>query len=156
MNCISLYMATLLTAVPQDPAFWEDLFKNSSAWGLDVYLQDWLNTETNHMTIFEGDLNAERDWLLQMGDGAAANGINILYCMSYTRHMMQSVEIKNVVSLRASDDYQPGNHQWDIGLTSAWIYAVGLAPFKVAVFTMIVIFSYIYWDKKDTEICILS
>ena len=118
------------TAVPVDPVFWEDLFRNSSAWGLDVYLQDWLNTETNHMSIFEGDLTIERDWLIQMGDGAAANGINILYCMAYTRHMLQSVEIENVVSFRASGDYQPGNDQWQIGLTSAWIYAVGLAPFK--------------------------
>jgi len=31
--------------------------------------------------------------------------------MSYSRHMMQSVEIQNVVSIRASDDYQPGNDQ---------------------------------------------
>ena len=50
--------------------------------------------------------------------------------MSYSRHMMQSVEIENVVSIRASDDYQPGNDQWDIGLTDIWTYALGLAPFK--------------------------
>ena len=118
------------TAVPHDPQFWEDLFKNSSAWGLEVYLQDWLNEEANHLPIFEGDLNLERDWLIQMGDGAAANGINVLYCMSYPRQMLQSVEIQNVVSLRASGDYQPGNDQWQIGLTSAWVYALGLSPFK--------------------------
>ena len=44
--------------------------------------------------------------------------------------MMQSVEIQNVVSIRASDDYQPGNNQWDIGLTDIWTWAIGLAPFK--------------------------
>ena len=44
--------------------------------------------------------------------------------------MLQSLEIENVVSFRASDDYKPGNGQWQIGLTSAWINAVGLAPFK--------------------------
>ena len=71
------------TAVPQDDRFWEDLFKNASAWGLEVYLQDWLDVETNHMSIFEEDLEVERNWLLQMGAGAARNDINILYCMSY-------------------------------------------------------------------------
>ena len=65
-----------------------------------------------------------------MGQGAARNGINILYCMALTRHMLQSLEIENIVSFRASDDYKPGNGQWQIGLTSAWIHAVGLAPFK--------------------------
>ena len=72
-----------------DPAFWEDLFKNSSAWGLKVYLQDWLDTETNSLPLFEEDLTVERNWLTQMGQGAAMNDINILYCMSYSRHMMQ-------------------------------------------------------------------
>ena len=72
-----------------DPAFWEDLFKNSSAWGLKVYLQDWLDVETNSLPLFEEDLTVERNWLTQMGQGAARNDINILYCMSYSRHMMQ-------------------------------------------------------------------
>ena len=75
-------------------------------------------------------MSLERSWLVQMGEGAAQNGINILYCMALTRHMLQSLEIENVVSFRASDDYKPGNGQWQIGLTSAWINAVGLAPFK--------------------------
>ena len=48
----------------------------------------------------------------------------------FSRHMMQSVEIQNVVSIRASDDYQPGNNQWDVGLTDIWTWAIGLAPFK--------------------------
>ena len=123
------------TAVPVDDSFFEDLFKNSTAWGLKVYLQDWLDVETKHLSIFEQDLEIERNWLMQMGHGARRNDINILYCMSYSRHMMQSVEIENVVSIRASDDYHPGKSlswpQWDIGLTSIWTYALGLAPFKV-------------------------
>ena len=118
------------TAVPTDLNFWPDLFKNATTWGLDVYLQDWLDVETDHMSIFENDLELERNWLLQMGEGAKEHGINVLYCMAYCRHMLQSVEIENVVSMRASDDYQAGNDQWHIGLTSAWIYALGLAPFK--------------------------
>ena len=122
-------------AVPIETRFWDDLFRNSTKWGLEVYLQDWLDVETDRISAFEHDVELERNWLLQMGQGAAVNGVNILYCMSYTRHMLQSVEIENVVSFRASDDYQPGNDQWAIGLTSAWIYAVGLAPFKDSFWT---------------------
>ena len=109
------------TAVPLDDHFFDDLFKNSTAWGPKVYLQDWLDVETNHLSIFEKDLEIERNWLMQMGNGAKRNDVNILYCMSYSRHMMQSVEIDNVVSIRASDDYFPGKSlswpQWDIGET---------------------------------------
>ena len=35
------------------------------------------------------DVTVERNWLMQMGHGAAVNDINILYCMSYSRHMLQ-------------------------------------------------------------------
>lgn len=130
-------------AVPQDPKFWEDLFKNSSSWGLKVYLQDWLDQESDHIGIFGRDLTVERNWLMQMGDGAAVNDINILYCMSWPRHMMQSVEIQNVVSIRASQDYhskydndtENSNGQWDIGITGIYTFALGLAPFKDTFFT---------------------
>jgi len=63
------------TAVPQDDHFFEDLFKNSSTWGLRVYLQDWLDHETDNLPFFEKDLTIERNWLMQMGNGAARNGI---------------------------------------------------------------------------------
>ena len=52
--------------------------------------------------------------------------------------MMQSVEIDNVVSIRVSNHYQPGNNQWDIGLTDIWTWAIGLAPFKDT-----------FWTTKD-------
>mgnify|MGYP000617317143 CR=1 FL=1 len=86
-----LYDDSAGTAVPQDNRFWEDLFKNSSTWGLKVYLQDWLDVETNHISLFEKDLEIERNWLMQMGRGAALNNINILYCMSFARHMLQRI-----------------------------------------------------------------
>ena len=41
------------TAVPTDLRFWDDLFANSTTWGLSVYLQDWMNEETDHLSILE-------------------------------------------------------------------------------------------------------
>lgn len=52
------------------------------------------------------------------------------YCMPYTRHLLQSLEVPVVTQTRASDDYTAGNTQWRIGDTSILDHAVGLAPFK--------------------------
>jgi hypothetical protein len=35
-----------------------------------------------------------------------------------------------VFQARASDDYQPGNEQWRIGVSSMFVHAMGVAPFK--------------------------
>ena len=110
------------------------------------------------MPVFYQDLDFERQWLLRMGDGAAANGVNILYCMSYYRHMLQSVEIENVVSLRASGDYQPGNEQWQIGLTSTWIFAVGLSPYKVKWFHAAIVdnFTRTHFGRQQVSLVVLT
>ena len=52
------------------------------------------------------------------------------YCMPYTRHIMQTVEIPTVTQTRVSGDYSPSNGQWIIGDSSIMAHAVGLAPFK--------------------------
>ena len=62
--------------------------------------------------------------------GAKNHDINLLYCAAQPRQMLQSVEIDNVVSIRASGDYEPSNKNWHTGLSNIWTYALGLAPFK--------------------------
>ena len=32
-------------ALPQDPHFWTDLFRESKKWGLEMYEQDWLDVQ---------------------------------------------------------------------------------------------------------------
>ena len=83
------------------------------------------------MPQLKEDLSLERDWLIQMGSGAEKHNVNILYCAAQPRQMLQSVEIQNVVSIRASGDYQPSNKSWmKTGLSDIWAYALGLSPFK--------------------------
>ena len=119
------------TSLPIDDQFWDDLFRNSTAWGLSVYLQDWLSKQVKYMPQLKEDLSLERDWLIQMGSGAEKHNVNILYCAAQPRQMLQSVEIQNVVSIRASGDYQPSNKSWiKTGLSDIWAYALGLSPFK--------------------------
>ena len=50
--------------------------------------------------------------------------------MPWPRHLLQSVEISAVTQTRVSDDYTPGNSQWEIGDTTILATALGLASFK--------------------------
>lgn len=43
---------------------------------------DWMNVTLSNATI-------ARMWLLQMGNAAERNGVNIQYCMPYPRHALQ-------------------------------------------------------------------
>ncbi|XP_070576646.1 uncharacterized protein [Ptychodera flava] len=116
--------------LPMDDEFWNYLLKSSREWGLIVYEQDWLDQQFGNMRATTSDVKVGRTWLLQMGRGASKNDMTIQYCMPMPRHVLQSVEIPSVTQARASDDYQPGNDQWKIGLSSIMYHALGLAPFK--------------------------
>lgn len=117
-------------ALPTDQEFWDDLLRESRKWGLIVYEQDWLNEQFDEMDATVSDLTLGRQWLLQMGKGAAKNGLTIQYCMAPSRHALQSLEIPVVSQGRVSTDYQPGNDQWKIGISSMFAHALGVAPFK--------------------------
>jgi hypothetical protein len=51
-------------------------------------------------------------------------------CMSHVRHVLQSVECPAITNVRASDDYHPGNEQWNVGTSSILAHALGVAPSK--------------------------
>lgn len=66
-----------------------------------------------------------------MGTAAEREGLNVQYCMSWPRHIMQSVEIPAVTQARASDDYMANiSDQWNVGTTSIFAHALGIAPSK--------------------------
>jgi len=116
--------------VPEDRAFWDYLLDFSRPWGLVTYEQDWLHNEFENLQAMLQSATLGRQWLLQMGEAAASVGLTIQYCMAYPRHYLQSAEIPAVTQIRVSDDYQPGNDQWKIGLSSILAYSLGLASFK--------------------------
>jgi hypothetical protein len=81
------------------------------------------------------NIDIGEQWLKSMGAAADQVGINIQYCMSLPRHILQALEIPRVTHARASDDYavnlrNPTKSQWNIGISSMLADAVGLAPFK--------------------------
>ncbi len=44
-------------------------------------------------------------WLKQMADAALRHGITIQYCMSLSRHILQSLENTAVTQARVTNDY---------------------------------------------------
>jgi hypothetical protein len=121
---------TMHSAMPQSEQFWLDLFTESKKWGLTVYEQDWLYNELEGVTVALQNVTVAKRWLTQMATAAEEHGIFIQYCMPWSRHLLSSLQFPAVTQARASDDYQPGNAQWQIGYTSMLYRALGLAPFK--------------------------
>ncbi|XP_046547851.1 uncharacterized protein LOC124257766 [Haliotis rubra] len=117
-------------ALPLEEMFWTDLLAGGRIWGLFAYEQDFLSEEFEQIKEFLTDIDLGRQWLTQMGNGAAKNGLTIQYCMSYPRHMLQSLEIPVVTQARVSHDNRPGTDNWKIGVTSLFAWAIGVAPFK--------------------------
>ena len=64
------------------------------------FLQDWLNVEFDHTKQFNEDITLGRLWLRQMGNAASKNGMTVQYCMSPSRHALQSLEIPAVSQVR--------------------------------------------------------
>ena len=129
-------------AVPVGESFWEKLLADGAQnWGLRIYEQDWLYNEFyTYVSQMLTDVNLGRNWLLEMAQGAAYNGLTIQYCMPYIRQLIQSLEIPLATQARASDDYvvapyenadtYADHHNWNIGAQSMMISNLGMAPSK--------------------------
>lgn len=97
-------------AMPLVQDLWDDLISNKTDSGvpLSVYEQDWLHIEWQSVAGVRESPTLARQWLIQMGAGAAKQNTNVQYCSTFARHVLQSVEMPSVTSIRSSDDYGPG------------------------------------------------
>jgi hypothetical protein len=115
-------------------SFWVDFFTQARQWGLVVYEQDFLSTQTTDFLPILTDIDLGHQWLTSMGKAAEKLGINIQYCMSFPRHILQALEIPRVTQTRVSYDYAEqltsDEQTWPIGISSMFPDAIGLAPFK--------------------------
>ena len=131
----ALDTATFKALPYANDSFWFDFFLEAHNWGLALYVQDWLSPQTTDFRPLRSDIHLGERWLKSMGEAADKMDINIQYCMSLPRHFLQAVEIPRVTHARASDDYavslmNPTKPQWRIGITSMFLDAMGIAPFK--------------------------
>jgi hypothetical protein len=115
-------------------SFWIDLFTQGKQWGLMVYEQDWLVTQTEDFEPLYTDIHLGHQWLMSMGDAADKLNITIQYCMSLPRYILAAIEIPRVTQTRVSTDYalhlEGKAQQWTIGISSMFADAIGIAPFK--------------------------
>lgn len=116
-------------------SFWLDLFTQTHDWGLVTYEQDWMNRQTCDFAPLRTDIQLGHQWLTSMGAAAEQVGMNLQYCMSLSRHILSALEIPRVTHARASTDYAvhlktPSTLQWAIGISSIFVDAIGIAPFK--------------------------
>ncbi|CAF1238587.1 unnamed protein product [Adineta ricciae] len=115
-------------------SFWIDLLTQAHDWGLVLYEQDWLSPQTIEFSPLLSDIQLGQQWLSSMGQAADQIGINIQYCMSLPRHILSALLIPRVTQARASTDYalhlEGEVQQWAIGISSMFLDAIGLAPFK--------------------------
>ncbi|CAF1248650.1 unnamed protein product [Adineta steineri] len=116
-------------------SFWLDFFTQTRDWGLILYEQDWLDHQTYDFTPLCTDIHLGQQWLTSMGAGAEQVGMNLQYCMSLPRHILTALEVPRVTQARASTDYalhlkKQTVPQWAIGISSMFLDALGIAPFK--------------------------
>lgn len=110
-------------SLPDSEQFWDDLFRNATlSWGLKTYEQDWLNHQTLDFTPLLTDIGLGRRWLLAMGRGAIRNNLTVQYCMSLSRHVLQSLEIDAVTQIRVTNDYATNFEYRKINLTLPFLY----------------------------------
>jgi hypothetical protein len=127
---------TGLSLPASNDSFWLDLLTTAKSWGVILYQQDWLSYEYFLLHQAYTDFNLTNQWLTSMGAAAEQVDINIHYIMSYPRHFLKALEVPRVTQIRASGDYAFNlenpieSSQWNMGITSMIVDALGLAPNK--------------------------
>ena len=118
-------------AVPKDPeAFFDWFFQQQPGWGLSMYEQDWMCTEYDGVTELQSNVTMGDLWLKGMADGAEKSGRTVQYCMPYPNQVLSASAYGAVTNARATGDYFHADHQWAVGATSLFYWAIGILPFK--------------------------
>ncbi len=83
-----------------DYRYWTNLMASLKAAGVTTFEHDWLDV----MALPVMNLNDPPAFMNEMAAAAAANGINLQYCMELPRHYLQSSLYTNLLTLRVSID----------------------------------------------------
>ncbi|CAB9520567.1 expressed unknown protein [Seminavis robusta] len=125
---------TTPTAIPVETRFWMDLFQSAQErWGLTVYEQDWMDVQMENMDYLLQNVSSAQTWLTQMGQAAKQRRLPMQWCMTWPRHVLQSLTCDQVTQARASGDYRPslGRRNWDMGVSGGmFLDALDIAPLK--------------------------
>ncbi|MCO5968325.1 carbohydrate-binding protein [Actinoallomurus soli] len=115
---------TMSGSVITDPAFWNDRMKYLKSSGVDTFEQDWLCSNAQP----DFNLTDRAAFLDNMAKAAAANGLDIQYCMPLPQDYLQSTLYDDVTNARVSND-RFERSKWDEFLyTSRLAGALGVWP----------------------------
>eukprot|EP01062_Namystynia_karyoxenos_P070908 TRINITY_DN662_c0_g1_i2.p2 TRINITY_DN662_c0_g1~~TRINITY_DN662_c0_g1_i2.p2 ORF type:complete len:857 (+),score=267.23 TRINITY_DN662_c0_g1_i2:82-2571(+) len=118
-------------AIPEDPIAWFNYFFTlQEGWGLVMYEQDWMNKEYDGQVTLQQNITMGDLWLLGMATGAANSNRTVQYCMPYPHDVMCASSHAAVTNARATGDYFHALHQWAVGATSMYYWAIGVIPYK--------------------------
>ncbi len=116
---------TMSADVITDPAYWNDRMSYLKGCGVVTFEQDWLSYRgTPAMSLTNGG----DAYLGNMQAAAAANGINLQYCMDQGRTFMQGSLYGNLMTSRVSyDDFN--SNRWKAFLYgSKIVHSLGIWP----------------------------
>ncbi len=105
-------------------------------WGGVMYEQDWLGTQISRVNTLRGDPNLAANWMKNMNDAMAEQGLDIQYCMPTVLFYFESTRHQAVTNIRSSNDYhvrfnaRSVNLWWEHIFTSPLIAAFGAYPYK--------------------------
>jgi hypothetical protein len=109
-----------------DPAFWSNIMTYLNSSGVVTYEQDWLS----YLGIPLMNLNDGPAYLNNMQAAAAANGINLQYCMVQGRDYLQGSLYSNLMTTRTCPDIFDTNN-WTMFLYGSRIaQAMGIWPWS--------------------------
>lgn len=118
-------------AIAEDPvAFFAWFFHQQDGWGLGMYEQDWMCKEYDLVKALQTNISLGDLWLYGMAAGAAGSGRTVQYCMPYAHDVISAAAYPAVTNARATGDYFHSSHQWAIGGTAMFYWALGIIPFK--------------------------
>ena len=97
---------------------------------------DYQSTSYSNMPHYRNTVTAASQYMAGMAAAANKLGKPIQYCMSFPRHILESMKFPAVTNARASPDFaNSGDNLVEVGYTSLLYQAVGLAPSKDNFFT---------------------
>jgi hypothetical protein len=100
-----------------DPSYWTNRMAYLNAGGVVTFEHDWLDV----MALPLMNLTDPPAFMNDMASAAAANGINLQYCMGLPRHFLQGSLYSNLLTMRVSPD------RFEISKWDAFLYESRLA-----------------------------
>jgi hypothetical protein len=93
------------TAIPLDPNFYRDLFRNGTVIGMVMFEQDFLcSYGIGDSGLTNSDVYSGATWLQNMDTAAQEFGIKLQFCMPDAYHLLESTKIFSVTNARATGD----------------------------------------------------